>query len=516
MYKKSINLLLSLLFLTQLSFAQNKLKTEKINVFKNGTYFVLKSGQVDINDKKALLETPTSPLLGTFWLMPQNSIRINQIVFVTDTLKKSKHVNTIYDVILSNSGKQVTLTYQINEEIREISGLLSARKGSQIVSIKTRETKTVYIPTNKILNIMVEGSPVETYESDSLSRVCKVLFDKDMRSTNLNMMYMQTGIQWIPMYHINILNENEIHLELKAVVENYAESIKGADLTLTVGEPQFFWGRQLDPISSNYLTNIFNQTPIATGAYQWSNAIYSVDETISGSAFYDSPALDTYNTSGAKSNDLYMFHIGNADLPKNSKTTFEIFGQNLPYEDVYEVALTDVTNYSYNRYLSIDKEKNHDVFHSLKLTNTTKQPLTTAPVFVLDEKQNPLAQDRIKYTAVGSKVSVQLSKSGDVIVKNNEEELEVVQSFKRFNKVNYNKVIIKGSIEVENMQDKKIRLDVTKSLTAMVNSADNNGKIIKSGKYYNYNPYSTIEWTIDLKPGEKKTLNYEYYVLINQ
>jgi hypothetical protein len=135
---------------------------------------------------------------------------------------------------------------------------------------------------------------------------------------------------------------------------------------------------------------------------------------------------------------------------------------------------------------------------------------------VLDKNDNPLAQDRIKYTAVGSKVSVQLSKAFDISVKNNEEEIEVVQSFKKINKTTYNKVIVKGSIDIQNLQDKKIRLDITKELKAEVNSASNNGAIKKTGKYYNYNPYSSIDWTINIGANEKKTISYEYYVLISQ
>ena len=65
--------------------------------------------------------------------------------------------------------------------------------------------------------------------------------DRDMRSVNLNMIYMQSGIQWIPMYRIDILSENELHIELKAIIENYTEDIKNAEISLSVGDSQVFW-----------------------------------------------------------------------------------------------------------------------------------------------------------------------------------------------------------------------------------------------------------------------------------
>ncbi len=514
-------LILSLLVFSHvlLMQGQNKLETKKINIFKNGSYYVIKSGQVQMTKQEAIIETPVSPLLSSFWILPQNNIRILQHVFYTDTLKKEKAVKSLQDVIFSNNSKQVNIYYQMGEDVKEANGKLSAKKGSSVISLLSKDGKTSYIPLTTILSISVQADPVESYKADSIARVCKLIFDKDMRSVNVDMIYMQSGIQWIPMYRINILSENELHLELKAIVENYAEDIKNAEISLTVGDPQFFWGKQLDPISTNYLSNFFYQNATYPSGYaapsQMSNAYYAAAE-MEERMDYNLPNNQTYNSSGEKSGDLYVFNLGKGDLPKNSKSSFEIFGQKIPYEDVYEVSIPDVANLSSNRYLSIDKEKTYDVFHSLKLQNTTKQPFTTAPVFVLDKNDNPLAQDRIKYTAVGSKVSVQLSKAFDISVKNNEEEIEVVQSFKKINKTSYNKVIVKGSIDIQNLQDKKIRLDITKELKAEVSSASNNGTIKKTGKYYNYNPYSSIEWTINIGANEKKTISYEYYVLISQ
>ena len=54
-----------------------------------------------------------------------------------------------------------------------------------------------------------------------------------------------------------------------------------------------------------------------------------------------------YSTAGEKTNDLYMYKVGNVSLPKQSKTSFQIFSAKIPYEDVYEVSLGDIGNYSY-------------------------------------------------------------------------------------------------------------------------------------------------------------------------
>ena len=84
---------------------------------------------------------------------------------------------------------------------------------------------------------------------------------------------------------------------------------------------------------------------------------------------------------------------------------------------------------------------------------------------------------------------VQLSKAGDVYVRNTEDEVTKIDAYKKVGKRIYNKATIKGSIQVENMQDKKINLNVTKNLNALVLEVSDGGKIKKSGKYYNQNPY---------------------------
>jgi hypothetical protein len=210
-----------------------------------------------------------------------------------------------------------------------------------------------------------------------------------------------------------------------------------------------------------------------------------------------------------------MYKLGKADLPMNSKTNFMIFSSKVPYKDVYEVNIADVANFAYYGYNTSDPEKRYDVFHSFLVNNTTSNPFTTGPVFVQDEKLQPIAQDLIKYTPISGTVSVQLSKAGDVMVKNKEEEVSKEDNVKKVGKTYYNKVTVKGTIYIENLQDKKIQLNVKKQLTANVTEANDNGKIIKSGKYSTLNPYTTVEWEVPMSPNEKKNITYQYEVYVS-
>jgi len=526
--KKSICIFV---FLTAwcLTNAQSLLTPTQVNVFKNGTYFIVKEGTVYPKNSKISLEVPDAPLLGTYWINTVKDVKISKITYETDTIKKLMTAQNIPEVVFANVGKKVTVSYKTDDKtFKEASGtLLSYYKSSGLLKIKTIDAKTKYILISNVIDFTVEETPADKMQSDSLTRLAKLEFSKSLDNTTLKLVYMQTGIQWVPSYNVKIISDKELQLEMKALIENSAEEISNADVTLTVGNPQFYYGYTIDPIAQAAQTNISSLYTsggsgygkammglVQTNSYQaYSNNDVSVTNGSTANS-YDYNDYSNYSTDGEKTNDLYMYKLGKISLPKGTKSSFQIFSYNLPYKDVYEVNISDVVNYSYNSYIGNDPEQKFDVYHSLKLTNTTENPLTTAPVFVMDENLQPLAQDQVKYTPVSSTVSIQLSRASDVIVKNIEEESQKTEITKKYGKDTYSKVILKGSIVVENLQEKKITLSVDKDLTGDATDVSDAGTVKKTGKYYGLNPYTEINWEVPLGAKDKKTITYTYEVWV--
>ncbi|MFH0895812.1 MAG: hypothetical protein V2A54_15360 [Bacteroidota bacterium] len=519
-------LLLTFTLLAAIAMQAQQLKPTQINVFKNGTYFIAKEGNVNCTNGKAVITVPAAPLLGTYWLNTMKDAKIQQVTVKPDTLKTKRRARSINDILQANTGKKVKITYvQSDKSMKEFSGkLLDYYRETGVVKVQNNDGKIIFLNNSTIAEVMIDDNSVgEFIEKDSLATLATIQFAKNADNIPLRVMYMHGGIQWVPSYNIKVINDKELQLEMKALVENYSESVEDADLTLTMGNPQFFYGMQLDPIATNYLSSISSlytatapggrNTNLMTNSYAAQSYSGAVDFGAVASEDRSIVNFENYTTEGEKSNDLYMYKIGKVTLFKNSKTWFQVFAANIPYKDVYEVNVFDVVNYCTNRYIGNDPEQRFDVYHSYKITNTTTTPLTTGPIFVLNENLQPLAQDRLKYTPVQAEAMVQLSKAGDVYVRNTEEEISKIDAYKRVGKRVYNKATIKGTIQIENMQDKKINLNVTKNLNALVLDANEGGKFKKSGKYYNQNPYSEIKWEIPLNGGEKKTITYTYDVL---
>lgn len=505
-----------LLLAIQFSFAQNPLKPVQLNIFKNGTYFLVREGSVPVKNNEASIHVPQSPMLSTFWLTTEKSVNIEQIRFFSDTLKKKRDILGIPELLKYNIGKQLKFTYLFDDKnLRTVSGkLLSYNITSGLMNIEKNDKSYLLISSSYIKEIQFSQKPTLFLEADSVVRRGFVRFSKISGAIPLRMSYMQSGIQWTPTYNIKVLDDKELQLELKATVENYKEEdIKNTELVLTVGSPNFFYGAQLDPIATSYLSTASSMFDQKGQTYMFDNFQTIANESSTGSP-YDYNENYNYNTQGTKSNDLYFYKCGMVNLPKNSKSTIMIFAKNIPYNDIYEVNISDGVNYQSNRYVAQTDNNRQTVFHSLRITNTTNQPFTTGPVFVLDQNLMPLAQDKLKYTAVNSEVSIQLARSSDVIVKYTEEEIVRQDNYKTINKHRYAKVTIKGNISIENLQAKDINLKIDKTIHASISECSDSGDFKKIGSYYGVNPVSKIKWDLKIKGGAKKVISYTYDVLI--
>ena len=93
-------------------------------------------------------------------------------------------------------------------------------------------------------------------------------------------------------------------------------------------------------------------------------------------------------------------------------------------------------------------------------------------------------------------------------------QLKKDDNAKTFKKVVYAKVTIKGSIPIQNLQDKSITLNINKYINGTITEVSDGGEIKVPGKYSGVNPVSTTEWNIKLAPNEKKTVTYTYEVFV--
>lgn len=510
--------------------ANAQMKTTKVSVFKNGTFFQKKEGTIKFTDKKGFLPVPDNALFGTYWLAAGANTSIKQIDIGVDTVKKDKRFFTLYDLVKANEGKTATLRFRqvLDPEkpsYRLVNGTIVNVSQYGIIRMKTAEGKNLFIPQTDLYDVEIDGNPNETLKADSLLRRATIFLDKQANDVPFTVVSLQTGMVWTPSYYIKLLNDKEARLMMKGTVENNSvEDIVNADLDLVVGSPNIFYGNQLDPVSSTYIAGLvsngyYDNNYLSNATYNYAPAQKAVYGDASVAEAYEPPpaiidgATEEYNTEGEKVSDLYYYRAGNVSIRKKTKSIIPISLANIPFKDIYECEIGDLTNYYSTRTIYTDELQKSDTYHSLKFTNKTTAPITTASVFVVNENEEPIAQDQIKYTPVGAETFIRLSKAVDVSVKSKDEESKKAEDVKKINKVVYDKVTLKGTIEVNNFLNKPITLNVKKWVYGEVTD-NGGGKTFKRGVYNNLNPYTNLSWELDLPAGEKKILTFYYDVYI--
>lgn len=498
---------------TLFSHAQNSIPVKKVTVFKNATAMLVKEGSTEVKDGSVSLPIPQQTLYGTFFIGASKDNAIKSMVFKNDTLKRKAHSNAVWQYLAGNLNKTVTLHYVPTQGIdKSVTGsVVDYDLYNGIMKFKDESGKTLIMHVGQIYDAVFKEDPSSYYMADSIKRMMVLKLEKAADNLSLQEIYMTGGINWIPSYYLRLKDDKTARLEMKATVENYAEDLKDAETELVVGSPQMSNSGKFDPMTYDYITSDgynYANNEGQTKMYMQSNAMGKVAEAAyDGGRYFE----NQFSTEGEKTGDMYIYKLGKISLPYQSKGTFPIFAGNVEYKDKYEGSVPDITNYYNTRYVP-QEERTFDIFHSLEVKNTSSVPLTTASVVVVNDKDQFIAQDELKYTPVAACTNVRLSKAIDIIMKNSEEEKTRDDIAKKIGKTNYSKVILKGTVNVDNFQNKEVTVTVTKSLSGTILSNNADGKVTKVNSYNYVNPSSSIKWEVKLGANEKKVLNYEYEV----
>jgi hypothetical protein len=503
---------LTLIAMTEITLAQNGLPVKKVTVFKNGTSLVIKEGVAAVKNGTVILPMPSQAIYGAYFVGAGKDNPIKNILVKSDTVKKPTKATELWQLVAANIGKSAVLSFApLQKTDKSIAGkILDYNQQSGVIKLKQDNGKIAAINTTDLYLVELQDDENKNFMADSVMRSLVLKPQNPAESIALQEYYMQSGINWLPSYFLKLKDDKTARLEMKATLENFADELKDAETELVVGAPQMAFSGKADPLTYDYLT-VDNGIDGNSRGYMNSNAMQmkamSFDATSQTAGTFES----TFTTEGEKSGDMYLYKIGKINLAKDAKGVFPIFAATVEYKDKYEGNIPDKTSFYQSRFCNVD-ETPHDVFHSLEIKNTSGVPLTTAPIMMINEKEQFLAQDQLKYTPNGAPTTVKLSKAVDIILKNTEEENYRNDIAKKVGRLTYSQVKIKGIITIENFQTKETTVTINKDLNGSVVSQSDNAKVTRNKNNSSMNPYSQLKWEVKLAANEKKTLTYEYEV----
>lgn len=223
---------------------------------------------------------------------------------------------------------------------------------------------------------------------------------------------------------------------------------------------------------------------------------------------------------GKVAEDLFLYPVENVRLKKGQVGYLPLFTESVPYKHIYQWKIPDYVNeeerYSYDRRREQEREPDEEVWHCLRLENTTKVPWTTAPAETVKEGLI-LGQDTLKYTPAQGEMTLRITRAMSVKAEQLELETERKRDAAQLYGYHYDLITVEGKLSVTNFQPKAITLEITKTLSGEVKSSQPKAKIETLARgLRRMNAVKKLTWTIQLKPGEQKQLGYTYEVYVRR
>ena len=526
-------------------------KTKSIAAFKNGLGFFLREGEAVLKDGWAVSEVVPAAALGTYWVgSPKSGVSIERLIATQDEETITVPAITVQEMLKSNIGKNVKITGSDGKTIIEgkiisvpddrkpeldrptypVTTTLLPYSNASLVLIQT-QTGTVAIEKHRIGQIEFEGPANTDFASKQVVKRFRFKVSGAKDKAPITIGYLQKGVSWSPAYLVELIDDKNARITMQGLLINDVEDIDGAEVYFVVGYPNFMFADTQSPLT---LTQSIADFVQGLGAERSSNSIYSQSvEAYSGrTSDYSyaakgpagpAPAFGYSagkETPGAQEEDLFLYHMKDVSLKKGERAYYTVFTADVPYEHVYEWNVPDTSNVQSSGYVSNSQQNDQkpvdeQVWHKLKLTNTSKFPWTTAPGMAMSKGQ-PLAQDMLSYTSMGAKGDLKLTVATDISAKKSESEKSREKaSGEIYNNYNYLKVTSDGKLTIKNFKSKAVTVTVNKTLTGEVVSSSSGGTVDKTTEGIKAaNPTSVITWEVPLKAGEEKILDYTYFTLI--
>ncbi|MBA3724927.1 MAG: DUF4139 domain-containing protein [Armatimonadetes bacterium] len=481
-----------------------EMSVSSASLFKNGYAVVVHEGKLRGSGEYLIDDLPMA-VLGTMWLTASPGVKLSRVLMTSEETSSETPAQSLDEILRANVGRR--LKFFLNDKT-ELEGTLESADGAILVIRSSTEMRV--LPKSAVAQISAPGGDV-VWKIKSKSTKPVIRFTATAGAdSKFYMVSMERGLTWTPGYSIDITDKNDLHLVAKATIMDDLAELKGVEVRLITGFPNVPFLGYWDPFTSRQSVDQF-----VGGVMQMGTPAQLRDKAgVGGMMNQMAPAPGTFDDAfdvsalpGLSEEDLFFYRLPDVTMKKGDRGYYILFSAKSSYSHIYEWDIPDKIN-------APSSDRPGDVWHSLKFKNTAKQPLTTAPATIFKDGEI-LGQDMLMYTSVGADALVKMTKALDVRAEDLEEEVERKAVEQPVRGSYYDLVTLKGTLSVHNRKTEPIKLKITKELTGEMISTDGNPKVRAITKGLRaVNPRHLLEWTIDLKPDEKRVLTYSYRLYI--
>jgi len=525
------------------------LDIKQVALFKNWRGFFVAEATCPAEKTTFRLTLPAAPSHGTLWISYPPDVDLGSVTAREAESTEARDAITLAELLEANQGRTVSVTLGD----KEISGVIiyfapnrkivrpnpyapgsGADDGTRrdpwnrtqagLALIRT-DSGVLGIDPRSVTNVAFAGEGVERSVARPVKRVeLNVRLTRPAAGQKLTVTFLAKGVTWAPSYSVDITEEGKAKLSAKALVINDTCELKDVAIELVTGFPHLQFSDIVSPIAKQESLAQFlralnrgqserGQSPLTSNVMRQSVA-YSPRGA--GAAMPEYGAAEA----GAVAEDLFLYPAGQVTLDRSEVAYVPLFTESVPYRHVYQWDIPDYVDergrYDYNRGQPDSQDIEQEVWHSLRLTNTTKVPWTTAPGQTT-KNGAILGQDTLKYTPVGGDVTLRITRAVGLKAEQIELETNRKREAMRLYGDVFDLITVQGRLSVLNAQGKAVAMEITKTLSGEVKSTEPDAQREKLAKgLRRMNGLTKLTWTINLPPAAEKQLTYTYEVYVRR
>ncbi len=518
-------------------------KPVSVSLFKNGIGFFERQAEVSLTDGWAIMRDLPEATLGSFWVAPAAPDTIvEELVAAREPAAQPLRAITLEEFLKANVGKEI----ECLAHGEKISGTLlsvpedrsseslpefpsyyrssMAQPKSQPAKLVTLRTRDGIVALRKdaIQMLTIRGDTSDVFTKTELQNALKLHLRSPAPPARITISYLQGGISWVPSYAVQLLDDANAKITMKAVVINDVEDLEDVDVYFVTGFPHFLFSGITFPLSPAQSLDFFIRSLLEERERRFGRAggralvtqqvLYNVE------GYAPSPGVSPQDLAGTFQEDLFYYARKHLSLKKGERGYYTIFSEAVPYSHLYEWDIPDTLARQPESSRSQDEipKEMEAVWHSIKLKNTTQLPWTTAAAITL-QKNYPLGQDMLSYTSVGAESNLKITLATDIKARKKEYEINRIRKEESIFGGYYDLVTVKGELKVTNYKSKDVTLKITKHLTGEVLETTPEGTVtIVAEGLKAVNPNCVITWELLLTPKEEQEISYSYQVYIRR
>lgn len=533
--------------------AQASVRIERVALFKNGLGYFVSTGSLPERETTIRIGQLPVPVYGTFWVGYSDDVKVKRLVTALEEVEVRQPTQNVGQLVLANAGAHAAVRLGLEEKdliegiIRKpvtpdstleppspyqmgIRGAadpygrsLPIPSGANTVLIDTANG-VVALNTGSIVradftNKVIRDSIIVSHKRPYL----RVELDQPSPKGLISLSYLARGITWCPSYQIDLSDAENALFTANALVVNEAADLDQVNLDLVTGFPNIKFGEVLSPVSmSQSLVDFLNSLGSGrTEAGRGGHVMLQQAVLLNAPVFERNEGIPTsvYSTAaqGAVSEDLFLYPVKRFSLRRGETAYVPLFSANMPYRHTYTWKIEDSLD-AEDRYRReeerTDGKTAEEVWHSCRLRNTLKMPLTTAAAqFVSHGQFN--GQDMCYYTPPAGETTIRINRAMNILAEQAEYEVERKRNAASFYGYSYDLVRVRGELKIRSRLEKTVSLEITKEFSGELLESTSGAKDVMTAKgLKKVNPKHVLSWGFDIKAEEEQKLFYVYQVYI--